>query len=121
MSNDIFTKNFNGSIDDLLKHCGDNADLVNNVIEGKTDIILNDTDAIALIKSELHDIDGKYVSDESAKEILELIKLEQAKQVINELVSRGLLESKGYNTDGEEVFGLTVLGEEYNKKIKKKK
>jgi len=30
----------------------------------------------------------------------------------------GLIETKGYNKDGEEILGLTKLGEEYYNKIK---
>jgi len=120
MTNDIFIKPFTGSIDALLNHCSNNADNVNDFYEGKKDFQLTDADALALIKHELHDIDGgDYISDESAKEILKLIKLEHAIQAINELINKGLVESKGYNIDGEEIFGLTALGKEYNKKNKK--
>ena len=68
---EIFTKNFTGSIDELLDHCDKHAVYVNDVIEEKINVILSDEEAISLIKQECHGI-----SDEDAKHVLNEIKIE---------------------------------------------
>jgi len=113
MNKDIFTKNFTGSIDDLLNHCDNNAEFVSDVIEGKKDFVLTDEESIVMIKEEFPNI-----SDELANKFLQEMKLEQTIIICEKMKKEGLIETKGYNKDGEEILGLTKLGEEYYNKIK---
>lgn len=102
-------KNFKGSIDELLDHC---SKIDPNVIDNE-DYILSTTEAIDVIKEEFH------CDDEEAKEILDNIKLAEAREIIQKLQEEGIVEIKDYH-DGEPIWGLTEKGQEEAKRIKKK-
>lgn len=104
---DIFTKNFTGSIDQLLNHTQKNANFVEKVIDGEEDIMLDDDEALDLIKSEYPDL-----SDIEAVEVLGIIKTEYVKETLDELVKAGFVEISGYNSDGEPLYKTTELGNE---------
>ena len=115
MNKEIFTKPFTGSIDDLLNYCSNNAGNVSDVIEGKKDFLLTDDEFIAILKEEIPNI-----PDELAHKILQERKLEQTIEICEQMKKDGLIECKGYNADGEELLGLTPLGEKHYKKINNK-
>ena len=101
---EIFTKNFTGSIDELLDHCDKHAVYVNDVIEEKINVILSDEEAISLIKQECHGI-----SDEDAKHVLNEIKIEYVTDMCEKMVEDGLL-MKSYDEDGEVLYLSTEKG-----------
>jgi Fic family protein len=107
----IFTENFSGSIDDLLAFTQQNADFVDNVVEGREEIMLNDKEAIQFVKDEFKEQHGEILTDVEAAEIMNEIKLAQVKDVIDSLVENGLVEIKEYDENGEPKYGLTEKGE----------
>lgn len=107
----IFTNSFTGSIDELLEFTQANSDFVSDVTDGNKDFTLTDEESIEFIKIEYKEMYNSELSDEEASKILEHIKIEQTKDTIDELVKHGLVEIKGYNEDGEPLFGLTEEGE----------
>jgi len=115
MGKEIFTKSFSGSIDDLLNYCQSNADFVADVIDGKKDFPITEEEAISMIKEEFPDI-----PEEEVMEVLNQVKLDEAKSIIESLVAKGLLEIVDYNADGEAVYGPTELGKEWIKNQKNK-
>lgn len=112
---DIFTKNFTGSIDQLLNHTQKNANFVEKVIDGKEDIMLDDNEAIDLIKSEYPEL-----SEDEAIETLNIIKLEYVKETLDQLMQDGLVEISGYNDEGEALYKTTELGNSVIEKFKSK-
>lgn len=111
---EIFTKNFSGNIDDLLNHCSNNADFVENVLSGTEDIMVTNTEALAMIKE-----DFPNISDEFAKKILEEIQLEMFQDVINDLIKKGMLQITKYDDDGTPLYGPTELGRSVMAELKK--
>lgn len=102
-------KNFKGSVDELLDHC---SKIDPNVVDNE-DYILSTEEAIDVIKEEFH------CNDEEAKEILDNIKLAEAREIIQKLQEEGIVEIKEYR-DGEPIWGLTEKGQEEAKLIKAK-
>jgi hypothetical protein len=112
----IFKKHFNGTLDELLNYTQTNADFVQDVLSGKKEVMLNDEESITMILEEY-----PTLTKNTAKELLDNIKLEIMKDTINTLIEDGLVESKGLDPNtNEEVFGLTELGELYYNHIKNK-
>ena len=112
----IFKKHFNGTLDELLNYTQTNADFVQDVLNGKKEVILNDEESITMILEEY-----PTLTKNTAKELLDNIKLEMVKDTINTLIEDGLAESKGLDPNtNEEIFGLTELGELYYNHIKNK-
>ena len=112
----IFKKHFNGTLDELLNYTQTNADFVQDVLSGKKEVILNDEESITMILEEY-----PTLTKNTAKELLDNIKLEMVKDTINTLIKDGLAESKGLDPNtNEEIFGLTKLGELYYNHIKNK-
>ena len=112
----IFKKHFNGTLDELLNYTQTNADFVQDVLSGKKEVMLNDEESITMIQEEY-----PTLTKNTAKELLDNIKLEIAKDTINSLIKDDLVESKGLDPNtNEEVFGLTELGELYYNHIKNK-
>lgn len=107
----IFTENFTGSIDDLMAFTQDNANFVDDVIEGRDDVMLNDKESIQFVKEEFKEQYGEDITDEQAAEIMNEIKLEHVKDTIQSLIEDGLVEIKEYGEDGEPKYGLTEKGE----------
>lgn len=112
----IFKKHFNGTLDELLNYTQTNADFVQDVLSGKKEVMLNDEESITMILEEY-----PTLTKNTAKELLDNIKLEMIKDTINTLIEDGLAESKGLDPNtNEEIFGLTELGELYYNHIKNK-
>lgn len=75
-------------------------------------------------------MEKENLSRKEAEELYDIILLEHTKEIVDDLVERGLLEITGYNDEGEALFGQTELGKlcaeelnrrEENEKKKKKK
>jgi transcription initiation factor IIE alpha subunit len=107
----IFTQHFTGSLDDLLAFTQQNADFVDDVVEGREEVMLDDKEAIQFVKEEFKEQYGEDITDEEAAEIMNEIKLEQVKDTIQSLIEDGLVEIKEYGEDGEPKYGLTEKGE----------
>ena len=111
----IFTENFTGSIDDLLNFTAEKADMVEDVFEGRKDVLLTADE----VRKIIHEDHPKLTSDE-IEFIIKEIQMEETDRHLNSLIQLGLVEIKAYE-DGVPVYGLTELGEEYyNKNIKDK-
>ena len=107
--NDILGKPFNGSIDDLLNFTQANADFVEKVVVNDENVLIDRETAIGMIKEELN----YTVSDEEAERMFDEIMLEHTRETIQDLVAKGLVEVKEYDTHGEPLYGLTEQGNKY--------
>ena len=107
----IFTQNFSGSIEDLMAFTQDNANFVDDVIEGRDDVMLDYKESIQFIKEEFKAQYGHDLNDEEAEVFLTETKLEEVQEAIQSLIEDGLVEIKEYGEDGEPKYGLTEKGE----------
>lgn len=106
---DILTKSFKGSIDELLAHCDANANFVQSVMDGTSDVTLTDDEVVAIIKHE-----NPELTDAQAKEVLTEWKhspehIAEAQKAVDHLVELGLLEQSGFR-EGEPTYRRTPLG-----------
>lgn len=106
---DILTKSFKGSIDELLAHCDANANFVQSVMDGTSDVILTDDEVLAIVKHE-----NPQLTDAQAQEVLVELKqspehIADVQQTLNHLVELGLMEQGGFR-DGEPTYRRTPLG-----------
>jgi len=108
----IFKKHFSGSIDALLKHCQDNADFVNAIVDGqgREESGPDDETLLAMIRSEL-----PQISDDEAYAILDELRLDLAidDEAFDSMIEKGLIERKSSPSISSHIplFGLTRLGE----------
>jgi len=102
-------QNFNGTIDELLSHVlNTDPQQLQDELNGTTNVILTDQEAIDCLKEDYH------VDDETANEILKDLKLEETFTILNKLERLGLVEFSSYDEDGKpDKVKLT----EYGKKI----
>jgi hypothetical protein len=115
---EIFTKSFNGSIDELESFTQQNADFVKDVIDGKADCPLSDEEALVFVKEDFKEVFGREIDDAEAKEILQTIKMDYVQETIDKLIIDGLVQVKEYDENGHPLFGMTAEGEILYKKIK---
>jgi len=111
MNKQIFKKHFSGSIDELLRHCQDNASFVNAIVDGGEEASGPDDETLlAMIRSEL-----PQISNNEAYAILDELRLDLAidDEAFDSLIEKGLIESKSSPNISSHVplFGLTELGE----------
>jgi hypothetical protein len=102
----LVTQPFSGTTDQLLNHLDNNFDVdeAEAIANGTSDLILDDDSAINMIKSEMD------VDEETAKDILEDIKLEEIKRVMERLVSDGLVEVVSNSNIENPKYRLTENG-----------
>lgn len=98
------SNNFNGSIDELLQHCGE-------VDDTTLDQAMELEQAIDHVMKEME------VSRDEAMEIIEEIHLNEVQQTIDDMVAKGLMEIIGHNEDGDPLYNLTERGKQIRKEI----
>ncbi|NBR07292.1 MAG: hypothetical protein EBT92_16220 [Planctomycetes bacterium] len=108
---------FTGTIDQLLANMDKvDVDQVERVVVDQTeDAILSNSDAIAMIMAEAN------VSHEEAVDILNDIKCEEVKRVLDGLMNEGLVEVTSYDEDGQPLYNLTENGKVLAKGFSDKK
>lgn len=109
----LVTQPFSGTTDELLNHVDNNidADEVESIVDGTSKLILDDDSAINMIKSEMN------VDDEMARDILNDIKLEEIRRVMERLVSDGLVEMIASGDIENPKYKLTENGKSLVKSI----
>jgi hypothetical protein len=109
-------KPFSGTIDELLNHVSDfDPNEVEQLVDGKIDVPLSDEEATALIMEEL-----KVNRNDAAKILVEM-KEEVVTETITKLMNENIVEVASYDENGQPLYTLTKLGEEYAQRIKVKK
>lgn len=100
---------FTGSVDEFLTHCASlDMDLVEQCV--------NDENKQLCLEYIMNECE---CSEEEAQVIYDEIQLTETKKIVDDLVKDGLVKIIGHNEDGDPLFGLTELGEELQKQIKK--
>jgi hypothetical protein len=97
---------FRGTVDELLANMDNvDADQVERVVVNQSEeVIMSDSDATAMIMSEAN------VSREEAVDILNEIKCEEVKRVLDGLMKEGIVEVSSYDQDGQPLYSLTNNG-----------
>lgn len=107
-------KPFTGTVDELLDHMNNIDDSkVESDINEDRDVLLSDGEAITQIMEELK------CDRTEAEKVLMMVKEEEVKNTLNNLMSEGLVEISRYDADGEPLYSLTDAGKNVAENLKK--
>jgi hypothetical protein len=105
------TSSFTGTVDEFLNHCA-------KIEPAQTNSELEDAEKTASIK---YLMDSGDMDEKQATEIYNELCLQEVTDVMEDLMSKGLVEITDYTEDGEPKFSLTDLGKKASAELKSTK